>query len=522
MNRGISLIVLLLAVCTMLINTGCSDNVSGGVSEEANALFISGKVVDDDGLKIDSANVMLIPEGYIPGVENTISDSLITKTDSTGYFKILLEDTANYNVYVTHKNSSTIHWGQPSYDTAGLDLKLKSNGALRIVLPDTLDTINGEIFIEGSPFIVQVSNFRVDSKAGYAVLFSGLPSGFFDEVLFRDNPSDFAILDTEVYVPVNDTQTILSQNEFVLEAIDYTQLSIGNSGLPTNAVFSSFIGKKGVGWFATEKGVASYEIYDDTTWTVYNSSNTPMEADVINCVYYNSETDIVWLGLFGGGLARFDGTTWTTWTEDNSDIPHDNVTGIVYEPGRGLWLATDGGLALFDESNWTIFNSSETALLSDNITSIDIKNGTKWIASTGGSIASIDPSDNITVYDTGDEPILANSLYCIKVDQNSDAIWVGTQQGLLKYSSGVWESYGAGDWGNTESRVASIALDPSGILWIGTFSGLVSLDGSAWTDHSGYPGGQLSGKIEDIFIDLAGNKWCSLFSNGVVIFNSLL
>lgn len=521
--RLISLITLLSIIVFSLLNIGCSnDPVAGGVSEEANAFLINGNAKDTNGVVIDSAKVIILPTDFIPGESLEKIDSMTVSTDSNGYFEFEVDDTSRqYNVYASYKNISTIIWKQLSSDTNSLNLILRENGALRIVLPDTLDTANGEVLIEGFPFALPLASSKVSSKAGYAVLFANLPPGFIDEISYRDKNIGLTLLDTSVEVLVGDTQTVLGQNEFVQEGIDYTHLNIGNSNLPTNSVYGSLIGNSGVVWFATEKGVVKYEVYQDTTWTIYSSSNTPMEADIINCVYYNKNTNIAWIGLYGGGLAKFDGTAWTTWREEESSVPHDNVTGIVYESGRGYWLATDGGVALFDETNWTVFNSSETALLSDNIADIDIKDGNKWIVSTGGSIAKIDSTDNITVYDSSDEPILSNGLYCIKADPNTDDVWVGTQQGLLKFDGNSWISYDAGDWGNTESRIATIALDNDGTLWVGTFSGLLSYDGSNWTDHSGYPGGQLASKIEDIYIDNAGNKWCSLFNNGVVVFDTL-
>lgn len=524
MSRGVSFILILLILSLSLFCVSCSDNVSGGVSEEANALLIiNGNVTDTNGVAIDSARVIAIPSDYIPGDTIYNLDSLSAISDSLGYYEILVDDsTRMYNVYAVLENRSAIIWNQTSPDTSYIDLKLKENGALRIVLPDTLDTINGEIFIEGFTQAIDLESSKVSSKAGYAVLFPNLPSGLIKEISYQDNTLGIRILDTLVEVIVGDTQTVLPQNEYVLDGLDYSHLNIGNSNLPTNSVYSSFVGKTGICWFATEKGAVKYEVFDDTTWTVYDKSNSTMTSITVNCIYYDDASQIVWIGLHGGGLAKFDGSVWTTWKEESSDLPHDNIYGIVPEPGRGLWLATDGGVVLVDgDDDWTIFNSAETDLVNDNVISIDIKNGTKWIASAGGSIAKIDASDNITVYDDSDNAILANGIYCIKTDPNSDAIWVGTQQGLLKFSGGTWSSFDAGDWGNTESRVSSVAIDKDGKIWVGTFSGLLSYDGSTWIDHSGHSGGQLGSKIEDIYIDSAGNKWCSLFSNGVVVFSVL-
>lgn len=516
--RGISSLALLIIALAMF-NFGCSSGpVAGGVSEEANALLINGNVTDTNGVSLDSAIVTVIPDDYIPSEHDPLPDSFTVYTDSNGYFEIIVNDSDdNYNVYAEFGDRSAIIWGQKSPDTSLISLTLNKNGALRIVLPDTLDTVDGEIYIEGFPKVLVLNSAKVDSKAGYAVLFNSLPICTIEEIYYRDELGSI-VLDTSVEITLGDTLTILSENEIVIDTLDYAHLNINNSDIPTNFVYHSIAGDSGESWYGTQVGLLHYT---DAGWAKYNSSNTIMEADVVNYLFID-DLGVVWGGLAGGGLVSFDGSNWKSWTEDDSDLPSDNITEIVSEPGRGLWLTTDGGgLVLFDGTNFTIFDNSNSLLPSDNLISIDIVGKTKWIAATGGAIIKMDSLDNMTIYDENDEQILSNSLFCIRIEETTGDIWVGTQQGLLRFDHSSWESFTFNDWGNTENRVASIAFDSDGTKWVGTYSGLLSYNGSDWTDYSTYKNGELGSHIENIAMDASGNKWCSLFNNGVVVFNTL-
>lgn len=520
--RGISIILSLLLISLTLFNIGCSDNVSGGVSEEANALLINGNVTDTNGIALDSVMVIAVPSDYIPGESVDELSSLTAYSDSMGYYEIEVDDsTRTYNVYATINKISAIIWNQKSTDTTFTDLRLFENGALRIVLPDSLDTTGGEVFIKGYPHYLALNSSKVDSKAGYAVLFSDLPPCIINEISYRDTTLGSIIIDTLITVSAGDTQTILPENEEVKNIIEYIHINSLNSGLVTNTLYCSVTDEKGSVWYGTGNGVVHFK---DSVWTVYTKANTMLGSDVINCIYIDSITEIVWVGFYGGGLAKFQDSLWTKWNKTTSGLPSDNVNDIVAEDGRGLWIATDAGLVLFDEYNdddtWTLFDSNNSELINSNIVDIDIFGSTKWIACNGGSIAQMNSSDDFVVYNESDEQVLSNALYSITIDKVTGALWVGTHQGLVKFESGIWTVYDSGDWPSIEDRVSTVSIDEEGIIWVGTFSGLLSFDGVKWSDHA-ISNAALGGKIEDIFIDASNNKWCSLFSNGIIIFNTL-
>jgi hypothetical protein len=65
---------------------------------------------------------------------------------------------------------------------------------------------------------------------------------------------------------------------------------------------------------------------------VYNSDNSGLPCDFVRSIMLDNNQNI-WIGTFGGGLAKFDGTDWTVYYTDNSGLPNGRVytTGQTHE-----------------------------------------------------------------------------------------------------------------------------------------------------------------------------------------------
>lgn len=67
--------------------------------------------------------------------------------------------------------------------------------------------------------------------------------------------------------------------------------------------------------------------------------------------------DVLWIGLRGGGLARFDARTQTTKHFTTKDGLANNVVyGILPDSSGYFWLSTNQGLSRFDLRNQTFYN----------------------------------------------------------------------------------------------------------------------------------------------------------------------
>ena len=94
-----------------------------------------------------------------------------------------------------------------------------------------------------------------------------------------------------------------------------------------------------------------------------------------------------WIGTHGG-LARFDDSNWTVYNTSNSGLPDNWIYSIAIDVSGTKWIGTFGGLARFDGSNWTVYNTSNSGLPGNIVPSIAIDvSGTKWIGTSSGGLA---------------------------------------------------------------------------------------------------------------------------------------
>src|SRR5690606_25412087 len=80
------------------------------------------------------------------------------------------------------------------------------------------------------------------------------------------------------------------------------------------------------------------------------------------------ETDVngrktLWIGTYGGGLARLQDDVWTVFNTD-SGLPSNriyDVAEVKFGETKQIWLATGGGAAYFDPTAESIkFNALTT------------------------------------------------------------------------------------------------------------------------------------------------------------------
>ena len=118
--------------------------------------------------------------------------------------------------------------------------------------------------------------------------------------------------------------------------------------------------------------------FDGTTWTVYNTSNSPLPNDTVYAI--NRDPDgTYWFGTGGGGVAKFDGTIWTVYNTFNSGLSNDWVFSISTDLDGSHWFGTESGVTHFDGISWKVYNSSNSELPYDFVSTLAInKNGLHW------------------------------------------------------------------------------------------------------------------------------------------------
>jgi ligand-binding sensor domain-containing protein len=139
---------------------------------------------------------------------------------------------------------------------------------------------------------------------------------------------------------------------------------------------------------------------------------------------FEDSNGTIWVGTWGGGLARYDGRSWTTYSK--RDGLAGNAVTCIREDSQGrLWIGTDHGLTLYDGQRFT-------------------KAG-----------------------------LTGKSILTLHVDAD-DNVWAGTWRsrltggGLHRYDGRRWQSFGKRD-GLPGVEILKVFEDSRGRIWVGTY-----------------------------------------------------
>lgn len=151
-------------------------------------------------------------------------------------------------------------------------------------------------------------------------------------------------------------------------------------------------------------------------------------------------------------------------------IPGYEISGIVEDSRRQLWMATrGGGLARCVDGKVTTIYSTSTGLPSNALYAIASgSDGTIWLGSDNG-LNSIQ-NNQIKSYPTLDG--LSNAWIISLYYDSRNILWIGTfGQGLLRLEAGHFTRYTTRQ-GLQNDAVYGIVEDNAGNLWIGSDNGI--------------------------------------------------
>lgn len=161
----------------------------------------------------------------------------------------------------------------------------------------------------------------------------------------------------------------------------WTRYTPQNSGIPAPYIFGLAVDKNGVVWMGVgalgtwqssyndcPKSMIGLVKFDGTTWTLYNSTNSPLTSNYVNGLTLDSKGN-VWIGtasnnkfgynefVKGCGLLKFDGTNWTSFTTSNSLLPDNDVQWVGADRNDNIWFTCKEKFGVYNEGGLPFFTN---------------------------------------------------------------------------------------------------------------------------------------------------------------------
>jgi signal transduction histidine kinase/ligand-binding sensor domain-containing protein len=274
------------------------------------------------------------------------------------------------------------------------------------------------------------------------------------------------------------------------------------NGLPQNTVQSVAQTRDGFVWLGTEVGLVRF---DGNNFILFDQSSKPaVPGNDVSCLLAASD-GALWIGT-SDGLARLQNGSITTFTTANA-LPANSVHTLRQGPGDTVIVSTQNGNVAIDGSRVVPaqFENSDTLYAGPLVDGFDatVRKTTIQISQNGH------PHQIWTV----GKDFPGTRIQTAYADR-SGALWIGTNAGLVRYSSGKLDRFPVTDPLATAS-ILSILEDHEGNIWVGTeTSGLHILRDERFRTF-GTRDGLSSDAATTVVEDNAGTLWVGTSGSGL-------
>jgi ligand-binding sensor domain-containing protein len=226
-------------------------------------------------------------------------------------------------------------------------------------------------------------------------------------------------------------------------------------GLPNDHIFAIAADGDRL-WVGTEDGLAVYEKGKWRSWR--EKDGLPWR--VVSAIAVSEKTGDVWVGLFGGGLARFSGGRFDHFDQFNSGLVNDVVYGVAVLDDT-VWVATTAGMSALDTvtGEWEIYTEKNAPMEEIWCYNVDAGDGKVYAAVWGGGIlewdsttrrwnAHRDPDREMEIDLYRDDGLI--HIITTSASYVDEVLWASTYFGLSRYDGRHWRG-----WMDHDSGLAS-------------------------------------------------------------------
>jgi ligand-binding sensor domain-containing protein len=250
------------------------------------------------------------------------------------------------------------------------------------------------------------------------------------------------------------------------------------NGLPDDHVMAV----KSVGdyiWVGTENGLARIEKKTGKVKSWTEKDGLPWR--VVTAIDVNRKTGEVWLGLFGGGLARFSGGRFDHYHQLNSGVVNDVVYGVAVE-NDNVWAATTAGASRLNTvtGEWTIFTEKNAPMEEIWNYGVRYNDGKVYLAVWGSGVLEydvetgrwkdyLDPDGEMEIDLYRDDGIV--HVITTGADYVDGILWVSSYFGVCRYDGRSWRAFYNMDSGNPSDFNNNLRARSGREAWFATDKG---------------------------------------------------
>ena len=219
-------------------------------------------------------------------------------------------------------------------------------------------------------------------------------------------------------------------------------------GLPNDHIFCVKVDGPRV-WVGTEDGLAMIDKRTGQIKSWREKDGLPWR--VVTGIDVDKKTGDVWLGMFGGGLARFSGGRFDHWNQLNSGLVNDVVYGVAVE-NDNVWAATTAGASRLNTvtGEWTIFTEKNAPMEEIWNYAVSYSDGKVFLGVWGSGVLEydvatgrwkdyLDPDGEMEIDLYRDDGLI--HVITTGVTYVEKVMWVSTYFGVSRYDGRNWRGF---------------------------------------------------------------------------------